>query len=146
MRRLLNATAAFAVLAAASLTASADHHQASCCKPAPKCCHAKKSSCLSLPKLKLPKLELPKLSLPKLDLFGCSKRSHSCCKPVVKHCSGGLSKSAGEETKAPKVEDAPPPPPYEEKEKAPAPAPPKEDAKAEAVKKTAPAAAPAESK
>jgi len=146
MRRLLNATAAFAVLAAASLTASADHHQASCCKPAPKCCHAKKSSCLSLPKLRLPKLELPKLSLPKLDLFGCSKRSHSCCKPVVKHCSGGLSKSAGEETKAPKVEDAPPPPPYEEKEKAPAPAPPKEDAKAEAVKKTAPAAAPAEKK
>lgn len=138
MRRLLNATAAFAVLAAASLTASADHHQASSCKPAPKCCQAKKSSCLSLPKLRLPKLELPKLSLPKLDLFGCSKSSS---KTAVKHCSGGLSKSAGEETKAPKVEDAPPPPPYEGKEKAPAPAPPKEDAKAEAVKKAAPAAA-----
>tara|TARA_B100000530_G_scaffold315198_1_gene244703 strand:+ start:105 stop:545 length:441 start_codon:yes stop_codon:yes gene_type:complete len=142
MRRLLNATAAFAVLAAASLTASADHHQASSCKPAQKCCQAKKSSCFSLPKLRLPKLELPKLSLPKLDLFGCSKSSHTCCKTAVKHCSGGLSKSAGEETKAPKVEDAPPPPPYEGKEKAPAPAPPKKDTKAEAVKKAAPAAAP----
>ena len=146
MRRLLNATAAFAVLAAASLTASADHHQASSCKPAPKSCQAKKSSCLSLPKLRLPKLELPKLSLPKLDLFGCSKSSHNCSKTAVKHCSGGLSKGAGEETKAPKVEDAPPPPPYEGKEKAPAPAPPKEGAKAEAVKKTAPAAALAASK
>lgn len=130
MRKLLNATVAVAVLASASLTASAGD----CCKPARTCGNAK-SSCASLPKLCLPRLELPKLTLPKLNLFGCSQPTQRCCKPVVKTCSGGLSKSAGEETKAPKVEDAPPPP-YEEK--APAPAPPKEDVKAEAVKKAAP--------
>lgn len=133
MRRLLNVTAAFAVLAAASLTASADHHAApscskpapKCCQPAPRCCQAKKSCGL----FGLPKLELPKLQLPKLDLFGCSKKSS--CAPAPKNCSGSHA-THGEEVKAPKVEDAPPPP-YEEK--APAPAPPKEDAKAEPAKK-----------
>jgi len=126
MRQLLNAVAAMAVLSAVSLTASADHHTKSCCKPAPKCCQPQRACGLfSLPKLKLPKLELPKL-----DLFGCLQKSSACCKPVAAKCSGG--KSEGEEVKAPKVEDAPPPP-YEEK--APKPAPAEEDAKAEPAKK-----------